>query len=81
LLLQEVMCVHGVLGLNYIKTVKFKILIIEELRVTVVWHMTRCNLVDEGESFCGTSYYPEHRGNKYLRNVGSIYQTTGCVIQ
>jgi hypothetical protein len=48
------MCVHGVLGFESIKTMKFEILI-ERLKFTVVWYVT---------PFHGTSYYPEHGGSR-----------------
>jgi hypothetical protein len=56
------------------KTVKFEILI-EGLKITVVWYVMPYSLVDECKSFLGTSYYPEHGDNRYVRNLGIIYQT------
>jgi hypothetical protein len=47
-LLQEIVCVHGVLGLKSIMTVKFEILI-RDLKTTVIWYVMSCSLVDECE--------------------------------
>jgi hypothetical protein len=50
LLLQEIVCVHSVLGLKSIKSMKLEILI-KGLKITVVWYVMPYSSVDKCESF------------------------------